>query len=531
VSAAPSVATPDSVPDLVAASRRLLPRLWGGEDVEVEARELLESARAAKDAEGECGALYVAMAAAAVRGDSERSRVAATTLAQRGATMGLPVWECMGRTHLARLHLTDGHENLAIEAIVDAELLIHDCEPSTILAVAFNGIAATYSRLAVYEDSERLYARSAEVLRVASDQWAEQTLVYNRLLNHATWGLALHRAGESDEAHDRLTVAVDQVREGPDLTGSRLWCDLATLCLFVEVMIGEVGRDAALERFDRIRVQGNVESESFVRFALAHRYAEADMIEAARDQVAAGIAALHPIEGGPVRTALTWERARIAVLERPDDPAIRDVWDYAELATSMVWQLRLRRVESVRDRLRIGLLQRQHQLAERAAEEDPLTGVPNRRRLDRERERLSEGHVTGWVTVAYLDVDRFKPINDTYGHDLGDAVLRDVAALLTDHVRIGDLVSRYGGDEFVIIAEDCAPAAAQRLAHRILAAMRMHDWAAFAPDLQVHLSIGMATGAADHGALFARADDALYAAKHLGGDRAELVVVETGVEA
>ncbi|HXL67667.1 MAG TPA: GGDEF domain-containing protein [Xanthobacteraceae bacterium] len=87
------------------------------------------------------------------------------------------------------------------------------------------------------------------------------------------------------------------------------------------------------------------------------------------------------------------------------------------------------------------------------ANEDPLTGLLNRRGFDKELERafaFVRRYGTS-VALLYLDLDRFKPINDTHGHGVGDAVLKEVVRLVCSKVRASDVVARVGGDEFVVL--------------------------------------------------------------------------------
>jgi diguanylate cyclase (GGDEF)-like protein len=161
----------------------------------------------------------------------------------------------------------------------------------------------------------------------------------------------------------------------------------------------------------------------------------------------------------------------------------------------------------------------------RASEEraftEPLTGLPNRLLLrDRiELELARQRRDGGAPAVLYLDLDRFKPVNDTHGHAVGDEVLRQVAQRLRTCVRETDTLARPGGDEFVIlVAEARTAAAAIRCAERARAAM--------APPFQVgdllltvRVSIGIAlagAGRPDPDALLRAADRALYLAKRSG---------------
>lgn len=107
------------------------------------------------------------------------------------------------------------------------------------------------------------------------------------------------------------------------------------------------------------------------------------------------------------------------------------------------------------------------------ADHDPLTGVGNRRTLQAAARELGQNQVVGSLGAAmlFVDLDGFKDVNDRYGHSVGDEVLRVVAARLRAAVRPDDLVTRYGGDEFLILARDIDAAGARSLANRVSAAL------------------------------------------------------------
>ncbi len=159
---------------------------------------------------------------------------------------------------------------------------------------------------------------------------------------------------------------------------------------------------------------------------------------------------------------------------------------------------------------------------ERLATTDPLTGVANRRRFDLRLEEqfrtMARTGRTFWVLM--VDADRFKAVNDTYGHPVGDAVLQQLAGLLAQQVRSTDFAARYGGEEFVVLLPE--PHSAEDAA-RVAAKIRLAVAGSVFPIVgRVTVSLGVAQARPDDaepGAVVARADTALYRAKHEGRDR------------
>ncbi len=152
-------------------------------------------------------------------------------------------------------------------------------------------------------------------------------------------------------------------------------------------------------------------------------------------------------------------------------------------------------------------------------ERDPLTGVGNRRYLQRALRRQTIGRPD--VAALVLDIDHFKRINDTWGHDAGDRVLRELASRVAETVRTGDIVARTGGEEFVVLLPSGSIDQAVEIGTRIAEAVRSSPFDTAEARVRVTVSVGIAVGAPSD-ALLARADTALYAAKHRGRDRVEL---------
>jgi two-component system cell cycle response regulator len=164
---------------------------------------------------------------------------------------------------------------------------------------------------------------------------------------------------------------------------------------------------------------------------------------------------------------------------------------------------------------------------ERLAVTDGLTGLYNRRYLT---ERLA-GHEGGTAPVSFLivDLDHFKRINDTFGHLVGDTVLREAAARVASICRSTDIVARYGGEEFVVLLPDTDEHEAWRLAERIRVHIRATPVVDAAAAIPISASVGVATRRdGDMRVLMETADQALYQAKAEGRDR---VAISTSMAA
>ncbi len=160
---------------------------------------------------------------------------------------------------------------------------------------------------------------------------------------------------------------------------------------------------------------------------------------------------------------------------------------------------------------------------------DSLTGLMNRRALtnsliyeiDRAKRYNSE------LSLILCDIDNFKEINDTYGHDAGDRALHSIAAALKTILRKADIAGRYGGDEFMLILPETSVKGAEKIAEKILSAVRNAEMS-FTEDksIRLSLSIGLSKLEADSDtadSLIKRTDDAMYASKEGGRDRVSTV--------
>ncbi|GAB1409236.1 hypothetical protein MASR1M90_03900 [Desulfovibrionales bacterium] len=164
---------------------------------------------------------------------------------------------------------------------------------------------------------------------------------------------------------------------------------------------------------------------------------------------------------------------------------------------------------------------------EEQKDHDPLTGLRNRRAFDHalglEIERATRFQTP--LSLALLDLDDFKQVNDTYGHPCGDKVLQKIASLLRAETRKIDITARYGGEEFAILLPGTGLMRAQKLLERIVLQTRTASVQCGASAVSITCSIGLASyrgkAAPDRATLIREADKALYRAKQAGKNRLE----------
>jgi diguanylate cyclase len=244
------------------------------------------------------------------------------------------------------------------------------------------------------------------------------------------------------------------------------------------------------------------------------------LLELMREALAAVASGTDTLQSDLANTA-----DRFQALARIDDPRELKARLQAEVATlktiavgcRTAWQGTLTRLDK-----RVTTLEVQLQTITVEASIDPLTGVANRRAFEKTCRTWMTAAPAQFV-LAILDVDKFKPINDTYGHAAGDRLLVYVARTLASSLRAEDLVARLGGDEFVVLASNLTLRTAESRMTRILATIAAQEELG---DDKFPTNISMSCGIAEFSAgdtlesLLKRADEALYDAKRQGRGRA-----------
>ena len=222
-----------------------------------------------------------------------------------------------------------------------------------------------------------------------------------------------------------------------------------------------------------------------------------------------------------LQTALDSTEHKVEGLDAGADDYITKPINFAELEARVKSMLRIKRLQDV-------LEERERELSEvnarllKMAQTDALTGLDNRRYLE---ERLEEmfGHsrrLKEPLAVVMCDLDRFKSVNDTYGHQVGDVVLKQFARILKQEAREIDRAGRYGGEEFMLLLPGTVLDAAVTFAERVRKAVEAHTFTFDGGTLQRTMSCGVAAWPhpriEDCDTLVKAADDALYVAKETG---------------
>ncbi|WP_143338030.1 diguanylate cyclase [Demequina sp. NBRC 110054] len=166
---------------------------------------------------------------------------------------------------------------------------------------------------------------------------------------------------------------------------------------------------------------------------------------------------------------------------------------------------------------------------EKRANTDQLTGLHNRRPMVRRLEELAAQGAGGYA-IAVIDVDEFKAINDGLGHDCGDRLIKEVADILSSRFRESDMVSRWGGDEFLVIMSDLSGQDVLAVLERVRTTVNGSPRVCGDRSVRVTVSVGAALGAPGEtpDEVITEADRALYLAKAAGRDR--VVVLGEGIE-
>lgn len=449
---------------------------------------------------------YAIAVAEHARGDTAAQVLAADRCLSVASALGSPGWASNALSIRAMAHVRQGAIDLALTDLARAEVELADCADDALRCWAHTGLGYCYDQLRLYELAQPHF-ENAVAIGTSPMPLADAPVIDLRNLAelHLRWAHELDRvvplAASALQVEEQMTRARHWAREALvtatslQLPSAVQSSQLLDLCVRADVEPQAVieGLTAALEATGSNRpLDERTEVATALARALRALGRGPEAVVAARlavDSVA------EPIDWQVTAGAhylLVELEAEAGVLGAAEGRA------YGRLLSNALWQQRLRTLQGARSAIEIERLQRTTEIATRAAREDSLTGLGNRRALDEALARLERNGDGDQQehSLVLIDLDGFKSVNDTYGHVVGDEVLQAVATTLRACARRADLLIRLGGDEFVVLAEGATKLEAAALAARVHEAMNNTDWGAIAGGLRVRISIGFAaTGA------------------------------------
>lgn len=385
----------------------------------------------------------------------------------------------------------------------------------TVSALTACGIAFDYRCL--WELAEDAYAaamRLEPLLEPGVGRRLLAAVMFNRVEAHVTWASRLRQLGDQGGLAERWEAWAEVVARSEEYGLPDAWMpEVSALGLVMRALIGEDVEGEADAALAEPAGGPSDRSPSHLRLAVALSRISSgrgDAVAAVGEAVEAVDAEMFPL----LHELALYLAAEVEAAEGPG-AGLR----CAQLHIERRWADRLANLEAMR--LRISAERMRSELERMSSEvrRDDLTGIGNRRALASYTADLHRSDAKG-MSVLMIDVDAFKPVNDRYGHAVGDAVLSRLASVLDNGIRPTDLVIRLGGDEFLVILPGVDSDVAAQRASALMEAIDGQLWSELGPGLRVSVSIGVASGTLeDLESVRARADRAAYRAKRAGGGR------------
>ncbi len=426
-----------------------------------------------------------------------------------------PYWRAKGLALIAEASGAMGEMTRTLDALAEGSFLLA-AAPSR----SYNHLSASMA-VAIALRQLYLFEQADELLM----GWVhhEEPLLDLHVLQEAAllrlhWGAVLDLVGEPEAARRHYVVALQRA----------LWMQRLAEGLEHEVMLGmslmyqayvweRLGEPELARRLTLSALATHPQREAKIEMHLANLtlgrvHAAAREFSAARQQLVSAA------ERAQQARREVWSATGLAALADVDEseigphPGIAKWRWLARELLARIWRDREGRFSALGARIRVRELLEQTDRMGQAVLTDPLTDLGNRRLLVETLERAE-----GDVSVVFVDIDRFKEVNDTFSHEVGDLVIRRIADILRRHCRSEDVLVRYGGYEFVVLVSG-ETAAAGVIAERVLTAVRETRWDEIADGLKVSVSIGLATSWPATDAM-THADVALYSAKRGGRDQ------------
>ncbi|MDT7570158.1 MAG: hypothetical protein QOE05_332, partial [Actinomycetota bacterium] len=343
--------------------------------------------------------------------------------------------------------------------------------------------AAAFNTLRLWELVDELYTRAGDLEPYCEAPAQAAAIAVNRVITRVEWALALLENGDPAEAETRLAQAAEAVPAALAQQLPPLWLRDVEACAAIIGLLRGQNPDSLQPSLAHHRqvlaAGGDIEVLPLLEAATAlalWRIGRPKAATAAADQLAPAASASSGARSFPL-----WARAHILAGAEPSD-VVKAQQDHAALLGQLRWESRQAVLVATRSQIAAERRRAEHESLSRAVNTDPLTGLSNRLPFNAWLERRAPARQLPMARLL-VDLDEFKQVNDAYGHDCGDEVLRRFGQVLLSSVRPGDLAVRHGGDEFAVLLESehlTLPVARQR-ALDLLTSIAAEPWGALAP--------------------------------------------------
>jgi len=390
-------------------------------------------------------------------------------------------------------------------------------------AAAFLTVANAASSAEMFELASAQLRRGLQLVKAVDDVFLNRMVDAVIARNETRWASRLEMIGRPAEAAARYREALRaglRAQGGDPLAHWKRVGRLYEGFAWTSLGEAELGRAAMLEALGREESPLENEDGLVVRLGLARACAALGRTEEARQHLHLASFMRDTTFSHQWQVAIVLQAAEVERVASGEHPGLTLAQHGAVLLANSLWEERERRLESVMVRMQMLDLAEENERVGQAATEDPLTGLGNRRKLDSALQELTV-NAPYPTCLLFIDLDRFKSVNDTFSHAVGDEVLKAVAMILQRESRENDVVARYGGDEFVVMLRGAPLRTGAHVGERIRKAVSAHPWGRIAPGLQARVSVGVAEHCAGmtYEQLMAAADAAVYEAKQGGRDR------------